>query len=96
MRLDLRRANGVRLGLQVIYVVSPEHIGNILENILIALAMLAVWGLDTCDGRHVCDGAVRRRGRRAGNLAAQPGISRQDGVPLVRRKIVLRQEFFRK
>ena len=25
--------------------VSPEHIGNILANILIALALLAVWAL---------------------------------------------------
>jgi len=37
-----------------------------------------------------------RRGRRAGDLAAQPGLSRQDGVPLVRRKLALRQEFLRK
>ena len=28
-----------------LYVVSPEHIGNILANILIALALLAVWTL---------------------------------------------------
>ena len=28
-----------------LYGVSPEHIGNILANILIALAMLAVWTL---------------------------------------------------
>jgi hypothetical protein len=64
LRLDLRRANGVRLGLQVIYVVSPEHIGNILAKILSALALLAVPLYDVNAYRHMLNRlSIARQGR---------------------------------
>jgi hypothetical protein len=50
--------------------------------------------LDMCDGRHVCEGGVRRRERRAGDLAAQQSIS-PGCVPAVRCKIVPWQKFLR-
>jgi hypothetical protein len=38
-------------------------------------------GPGMCDRRHVCEGGVCRRGRRPGDLAAQPGLSRHPARP---------------
>ena len=54
LRLDLRRANGVHLDLQIIYVVSLGHIGSILAKTLSAMVMLAVWTLAWVMAVNVC------------------------------------------